>query len=233
MTTEMGESLMQSYFKHVKGCLISQTNWKLSGNWHASEDGKCACKSLFRTIEADTVFSGIFNIKLEQILKQTEIDVVGIDANNTIYMAEVAFHERGLQFGNKRETQDIFAKKMLRAYLAALYLFPHCTYEIFFASPKIVPNADVSIREIFPELQNHFESDKVHFHYIVDEDFRDTILLPAYEITQSETDTSELFLRSIKLLELFNFVQPSTLKRKTKRTLHSEKSSIKNAQKMQ
>ena len=32
MATDMGESLMQSWLRHVKGCDIVQTNWKASMN---------------------------------------------------------------------------------------------------------------------------------------------------------------------------------------------------------
>ena len=39
MKIEMGESLLQSYLKHVKNCLISQTNWKTSSNWNI--DSSC------------------------------------------------------------------------------------------------------------------------------------------------------------------------------------------------
>lgn len=34
MKIEIGESLLQSYLKHVENCLISQTNWKTSSNWN-------------------------------------------------------------------------------------------------------------------------------------------------------------------------------------------------------
>ena len=33
MEIEIGESLCLSYLKHVKKCVIYQTNWKLSSWW--------------------------------------------------------------------------------------------------------------------------------------------------------------------------------------------------------
>lgn len=33
MKIEMGESLLCSYLKHVKGCQIVQTNFKVSPSW--------------------------------------------------------------------------------------------------------------------------------------------------------------------------------------------------------
>lgn len=42
MKIEMGESLLQSYLKHVENCLVSQTNWKTSSNWNI--DSSCRDK---------------------------------------------------------------------------------------------------------------------------------------------------------------------------------------------
>lgn len=39
MEIEIGESLCLSYLKHVKKCVIYQTNWKLS-SWWLQELGK-------------------------------------------------------------------------------------------------------------------------------------------------------------------------------------------------
>lgn len=33
MKIEIGESLLQSYLKTVKGCILTQTNWKTSSSW--------------------------------------------------------------------------------------------------------------------------------------------------------------------------------------------------------
>lgn len=207
MKIEMGESLIASYFKHVKGCLIVQTNWKISGKWKASADGKEKSQNLYKKIQSDDVFADIIKTGFEQTLKQAEIDVVGIDVNNTVYMAEVAFHENGLQYGDKRDTKDRVCKKLLRAYLAGLYLFPNHKYEIIFASPKVNPATDTIIREFLGTLNNRYSSEIVKFHYYNDENFRDEILIPTYKSAIIEADTSELFIRSAKMLDMFDLLQ--------------------------
>lgn len=40
MKIEMGESLMQSYLKHIKCCLITQTNWKTLRSWKSHNENK-------------------------------------------------------------------------------------------------------------------------------------------------------------------------------------------------
>jgi len=39
MKIEIGESLMLSYFKHIKKCILYQTNWKVAiKNWGIDEN---------------------------------------------------------------------------------------------------------------------------------------------------------------------------------------------------
>ena len=38
MKLEMGESLFYSWLRHVKGCQIVQTNWKISSSWQRKHD---------------------------------------------------------------------------------------------------------------------------------------------------------------------------------------------------
>lgn len=92
MKIEMGESLMQSYLKHIKGCLITQTNWKTLRSWKKSNEDKAKAK-------------------FEKMLNQAELDVIGI-ANDKIYMVEIAFHEQGLRYGNDdNKVRDRVLKK--------------------------------------------------------------------------------------------------------------------------
>ena len=99
MKIEMGESLLQSYLKYEKSCLLSQTNWKTAANWNIDEKSFEQIEDIFSKIQNHEDFSDIFKkSSLDQVLKQAELDVVGIN-KDTIYMVEVAFHENGLQYG--------------------------------------------------------------------------------------------------------------------------------------
>lgn len=57
-------------------------------------------------------------------------------------------------------------------------------------------------------LAREFDGENVTFKYITNEDFKNEILMPTLQRTSSDADTSELFLRSYKLLDMFDFCKP-------------------------
>lgn len=207
MKIEIGESLLQSYLKNVKNCVLSQTNWKTAASWKIEQTDFEKTEYVFNKIQKHEDFSDVFKkSSLEQALKQAELDVIGIN-NEKLYLIEVAFHENGLQYGGRLETKDRVCKKLLRAYLIGLAYFPNYKYEVIFASPKVNPATDETIKEYFAVLNNDFSDDeKVEFKYIANEAFENTILIPTIQATISDSDSSELFLRSVKMLELFDMV---------------------------
>ena len=229
MKIEIGESLLQSFLKYEKDCLITQTNWKSSNSWEILDGCKDSLKEVFKKIQKHPDFSSVFKgVSLDQALKQAELDVIGIN-NDKLYMVEVAFHENGLQYGNKSETKDRVCKKLLRAYLIGLAYFPNFTYEIIFASPKVNPATDKIIKDYFSTLEKDFgDAQSVHFSYIASDAFKTDILIPTLKASQFDSDTSELFLRSSKLLEIFKMINTNANKNvnatKVKKT--SEKDSI-------
>ena len=200
----MGESLLQSYLKHVENCLISQTNWKTSSNWSVDETCREQVEHIYSKIKKNNQFSDVFkNNELDQILKQAEIDVLGINNQDTVFMVEVAFHEGGLNYGSKIETKNKIFEKLLRAYLIGLSYFPGKKYEIIFATPKTNPATGELIKDYFEILEREFSSDTVQFKFITNNEFKQQILLPTISSTDSDADTGELFLRSYKLLNMF------------------------------
>lgn len=207
MKIEMGESLMQSYLKHIKGCLITQTNWKTLRSWKKSNEDKAEAK--FEKIKKE--YPNIFSekTKFEKMLNQAELDVIGI-ANDKIYMVEIAFHEQGLRYGNDdNKVRDRVLKKMIRAYLIWKIYFSNYSCEIIFASPKVNPSPDGLLNECFSKLakDNFYKEDKVEFKYLSNKKFKDEILLPTLETLKSDSDTSELFLRSAKLLKICKIIK--------------------------
>ena len=50
MKIEIGESLIYSFLRHVKKCLITQTNWKPSGHWYASDEVRAKVEHKFKKI---------------------------------------------------------------------------------------------------------------------------------------------------------------------------------------
>lgn len=207
MKIEMGESLMQSYLKHIKGCFITQTNWKTLRSWKKSNEDKAKAK--FEKIKKE--YPNIFSekTKFEKMLNQAELDVIGI-ANDKIYMVEIAFHEQGLRYGNDdNKVRDRVLKKMIRAYLIWKIYFSNYSCEIIFASPKVNHSPDGLLNECFSKLakDNFYKEDKVEFKYLSNKKFKDEILLPTLETLKSDSDTSELFLRSAKLLKICKIIK--------------------------
>ena len=226
MKIEIGESLALSYLKHVKKCVIYQTNWKSSSRWKKCNEEKLASG-------AET-FRGILKkSKLDQFLKQAEIDAIGIDQTGKIYAIDIAYHEEGLRYGSTEEAKARIMKKFVRSYLAVLRYFSssfsdpspkeeHC--EIIFASPKVIGERDESIRKYFNELiallEPELKRDKVVFRYITNDEFKKVILDPTLKACKKNADTNELFLRSYKLLNL-----PYTEAKSTKKKASSSASS--------
>ena len=210
MKIEMCESLMQSYLKYEKHCPITQLNWKvptvIQNNIPES------ARTVFEKIQKIQDFADIFKgCSLKQVLKQAELDVIGINGD-MVYLVEVAFHENGLQYGDATETKKRVLKKLVRAYLIGLIFFPGKNYDIIFASPKVIPSSESLIKDVLPVLENsvfEYETDKdnVQFHYITNDDFKKKILIPTLQSSVKIADTSDLFLRSVRLLEIFGLVE--------------------------
>lgn len=232
MKIEIGESLALSYLKHVKRCVIYQTNWKVSSHWTINNKEKL--DTIFEKVRREEAFSGIFKkSELDQFLKQAEIDAIGIDQTGKIYAIDIAYHEGGLRYGSTEEAKARIMKKFVRSYLAVLRYFSSSfsgpspeeeRCEIIFASPKVVGERDESIREYFNELKAllgaELKGDKVVLKYISNDEFKEQILDPTIEAGEEDADTNELFLRSYKLLNL-----PYTKAKSTKRKASSRGSS--------
>jgi hypothetical protein len=201
MKIEIGESLMMSYFKHIKKCHFYQLNWKISSFWDAVDDN---AKRVYEMIIKNKEFSDVFKSDFYQLLKQSEIDIIGMDNNNKIYVADIAFHESGLNYGDKSETKDKVFKKILRSYLTLLRYFPKKKYELIFASPKVNPATEKIIMEYLNILIKDLSFDDVTYTYISNEKFRDQLLIPTLDAVKKDSDTNELFGRAVKLLDLFN-----------------------------
>lgn len=232
MKIEIGESLALSYLKHVKECVIYQTNWKSSSRWKKCNEEKLA--TIFEKISGAETFRGILKkSKLDQFLKQAEIDALGIDQTGKIYAIDIAYHEEGLRYGSTEQAKARIMKKFVRSYLAVLRYFSSSfsdpspegeRCEIIFASPKVIGERDESIHEYFNELKvllgAELKEDKVVLKYITNDEFKKVILDPTLKACKKNADTNELFLRSYKLLNL-----PYTEAKSTKKKAISSASS--------
>ena len=210
MKIEMGESLFYSWLRHVKECQVVQTNWKASPSWTLRDEEK-----LKRFMEiTDSHYQskhsyGIYkNNSLSQLLMQAEVDAIGICLNDTeieIHAIDVAFHEAGLNYGDRQETVMRVVKKFIRTALCMIGYFGATKGEIIFASPKI-HNAIVNdLEPCVDDLNTLFSDNGYEFtaRIIANDDFNDLVLKPILIASDGVSDTSELFMRGYQLVKMF------------------------------
>ncbi len=201
MKIEIGESLCLSYLKHVKKCVLYQSNWKSSSKWESFNGEEV--EAIFETISKHEKLKDILKqSSLQQFLKQAEIDALGIDQGRKVYAIDIAYHEFGLNYGSTEETTQRLMKKYLRSYLILLSYFPNRDYEIIFASPKVNKTVEDSILIALKELNETFANERVEFKYFSNEAFREEILNKSITNSEEDYDTNELFMRAYRLLQI-------------------------------
>lgn len=148
------------------------------------------------------------NSSLYQLLNQAEIDVMGITfekGKQYIYAVDVAFHEAGLNYGYKDETVSRIIKKHLRTAMCIYGYFNFKQGDIIFASPKINP---AILNDLTPCINDiTYILSKFDLEYkirlISNNEFGEKILQPVISASSLVADTSELFMRSIQMYNLF------------------------------
>lgn len=212
MKIEMGESLVYSWLRHVKKCQIVQTNWKVSSLWHIHQMEKI--EEIFHAL--CNYFEHTYDYKifkksssLTQIIQQGECDLLGVNVQDgapTYYAVDIAFHESGLSYGNRRETAFKVTSKSIRT---AFFLYGYLGVtdaDIVFASPKIHKSI---LKDIDPlmEYVNTFLTENgfsFRIQVICNEKFDTELLQPVLSVSKDVSDTNELFMRSHQLLSMFN-----------------------------
>lgn len=209
MKLEVGESLGYSYLRHVQGCWLVQTNWKSSEHWDkrlTDDELEQEFGSVRDKLESHGVFKGTLKqtATCSQFLKQAEIDVVGVRLDGGIHSVEVAFHRRGLLYPGGTDKNVL--KKMLRTMLILRAYHPEeAGMHICFASPRVGPKTRKSLEIAFDWLRREYPG--MDWSLMVNDDFADGFLRPLREKTNRVEDTSELFVRSLQLLELIGSVE--------------------------
>ncbi|MBW4481371.1 MAG: hypothetical protein KME14_02390 [Tildeniella torsiva UHER 1998/13D] len=219
MKLEMGESLFFSWLRHVKSCQVVQLNWKPStGTWNRYAEGEKAMEALM--VEASELFKNRYEASLfgknsfEQLIRQAEVDVlgicfeqidVGLQTGSSIYAIDVAFHEGGLNYGSAEKTAARVIKKYIRTAICVYLYLGYTSGEIIFASPKIHPSFLVRLNPYIEDCQTLLRKYGLGFklRLLANNDFRVTVLEPIVRTIPSIADTSELFVRSIQMYNLF------------------------------
>jgi hypothetical protein len=207
MKIEIAESLIYSYLKHNEGCRFVQTNWMTSGKWVVTEYEKERARLLFNKVSNSKYFTGIFkNSSFEQLIKQAEIDVLGINTTeNTIYGIDIAFHSAGLNYGSKKESAIRIIKKIFRTvFIMQTFFNEYEKFNSYFITPKVNPATEILIDDLMIKAKEIIDDEFISIEFISNERFYSEIVDPLIENTDDEHDTAELFSRAIKLLKLDN-----------------------------
>ena len=211
MKIEIGESLVYSWLKHIKECQIVQTNWKCSPNWELQNHDEI--ETVMKL--TDEYFSSKYSLSIyketrsiEQLIKQAEIDAVGISYNNSIinlFCVDIAFHENGLSYGSADETIARIIKKTIRTAMCIVGYFGIKSGEIYFVSPKINNSVEQRLINIIPDLEELIKSIGWDFHIklLCNNSFGEKIISPVVNVANEVADTGELFIRSIQLNNIF------------------------------
>lgn len=202
MKIEVGESLGYSYLRHVRKCWLVQANWKVSDCWPKhSPDTNTSLENLFREMQDEFDQDGKVFKKTKdvyQLIKQGEIDIVGVDLNGGVHALDVAFHENGL---NYRDGPDNILKKLLRTYLILrAYHGSDRKLHISFLSPKANPGVAKPLTKVFGRLRGRYP--EVAWSLLINSEFRDKVLQATLKATKTTADSSELFVRAMRLLEV-------------------------------
>ena len=215
MKLEVGESLIYSWLRHVKGCQVVQMNWKRSPVWTFHNEDKI--EQLRHAFEEHyKEYSNFFGKKKkgqrhEQILKQAEVDVLGLSMSGgavKYYAVDVAFHEGGLGYPDnvKKVTE-----KILRMAMCVYGYFNTTEGEIIFATPKVGLTDWKDLEPCESRISDLLKNNGLDFKIqiianvtdrtkIINDRFQREILEPVQAVADKVKDMSELFLRSYKLL---------------------------------
>lgn len=213
MTHEMGESLIYSWLRHVKGCQIVQTNWTASPTWDMRYfmEAQDLYSRFLKDVSTENLVEDECKISFKQSLYQTEIDVTGLNKtslshNGKIYAAEVAFHSDGLHYnknGKNNSTGKVISKLIKNA-VAVYAIWGNIEAEVLFVTPVISNTLNLQIQSAIKILNGLASSYGLNynFRFIAGDDFKLRIIDPVYIMSQGVNDSSEMFLRAQMLLDI-------------------------------
>lgn len=205
MKIDIGESLIYSWLRHNQNCHITQTNWKTSSKWNYDDMVIEKCQKYMDMVTEEFgnhVFGNTVNIN--QLIRQCEIDVLGINTfNSEIFAIDIAYHRDGLNYS---DTINTVTKKVFRSIFALLIYFQDIkTSNVYFVSPIVNNSTTIRMNELENKIKMFLKKINldVTVEFYMNDKFKNEILVPTMEISASVADMSELFLRSHQLIELF------------------------------
>ncbi len=210
MKVEMGESLFYSWLRHVKACQVVQTNWKPSPSWELHNEAKLSAfmKASGEWFSVKYGFNVYRNSSFAQVIAQAEADAVGVRVTASgisVCAVDVAFHEAGLNYGEKKKTVEKVVQKLLRTAMCVSGYFGADDGDIIFASPKIHRAVTAELEPCVADVNRLFADSGFGFkaEVIANGEFNTQVLKPILSASAGIADTSELFMRAYQLTKMF------------------------------
>lgn len=212
MKIEMCEQLACAWLRYVKDCQVVQTNWTPTPDEaaYAEHSGIQDFVNLCRDVLGEDYERTFKKSKPDQIFAQCEIDVIGVrlagNAVEKVYLVDTAFHTGGLGYG---DNEARVTKKILRAALVAAVVFPDSPLHIIFATPKARPKDVRDLNGVCDRLRSLFSERMmdVEVSIFMNEGFAAEMLSPLVRKADCVSDSGMLFLRSLQLCRLLNFLK--------------------------
>lgn len=207
----MGESLMRSWLRHTQNCQVAELNWKTSSSWAYDEESAQNIMDTARKYCQEKLGVDIFQgtTKASQLLKQAEIDVLGLELNRQgaivrVHGVDIAFHTPGLNYSGTNKTIVKVIEKMIRSTIVIRSYFGALPTQVIFASPSVGKSLESNLESAFRDLANFFSINKITSEprLLINQNFKKEVVDPIRGSAGDIADTSELFLRSIQLLNL-------------------------------
>jgi hypothetical protein len=205
MKIEIGEFLILSWLRHVRGCVVTQMNWSPSPAWAVARERELrAAFEAVRRFSDDTIGRSSFGtIDFESFVRHARIDVLGLRLDRDCGGIEAiavdsAINDTELPHGNAEETIVRLIERMTRAGFAlAAYLNPHQA-SVVFATPWLAKAVRQEVQRHLALLETRLAEQRdqamsrLRFRVIADADFADEIVQPVLQHVDAVADSSGL-----------------------------------------
>ena len=216
MKLEIGESLAATWLRYIKGCEVVQLNWKAGPDeivlTHELLKKMVAVEEAFQKEGDKPIFGSDQRLtqenRLKQVLKQGEIDVVGLKISKSssaikrLHFVDVAIHRKGLGY---RDNKTKLVQKMARAALLmhAVFQLPPEKGHLWFITPKVGLKSKKSIESALCRLADVLERQGIGYELklLCNEEFAEHVVEQVLIDRNAIADTAHLFLRTLQCLD--------------------------------
>lgn len=206
MKVEVCEQLIVSWLRHVEGCQIVQSNWMPSDSYSFDAEEAELFSLFIEEVKKASVGTDIFKKSTDsQLIKQTEIDVVGARISTgkveKIFLIDSAFHRDGLGYA---DNEARIAKKLVRAVGTAQLYFKGIPAEIMFVSPFARESVQSKIIEQLEKIETIAKDlyPNITISSLFNDEFVHGVYFPLMNVIDLIRDDNELFARSMQLMNV-------------------------------